>query len=583
MLFSTDSILSLAAIVTSSLAVAEAAAIARREPVATFKRGNYFESRAASTSSSSNVTSASSSYELVNTTYGAIQGTNGTYRDGVIAYKGIPFAAPPLADLRWKAPQDQYWNTTLVADTFGYECPQSAGGAAALSSGYDDFNEDCLTLNIWRPNSTASDLPVYLWIHGGRFSGGSGIVPTYNGEGLAVQDIIVVNMNYRLGPLGFLASSELDDEAEDGVSGNYGVLDMIKALDWVHSEIENFGGNSSQITVGGQSSGSASSLAMMWSPLSRDKVAGIVAESGIRGVHDPLTGSLATSYRNKTEALEFGEQVYETMNVTTIAEMRALNVSDLISELDNLASNLYEGTQFINITTFLEPPEWRPVIDSNSTILPYNYSQSLSMLQHADVPVLSGNNADESGASVAPGMTVDTYTTQIDDLFSNYDTNQTWMTLWPANTTDEANNQTNILFRDYARVSSWSWSNLWTQGGAKSKVYTYFWNHTPGNQTDEGAYHGSELFFAFNNVPYSADYVTWYEDDLIVQTNMTAYWANFIKSGDPNGDDLATWEASTEEGKQTMWLGDKFGMGNITETEEKREYIDAWWSNLQAY
>lgn len=207
-----------------------------------------------------------------------------------------------------------------------------SGGAGIFNNGKNITSEDCLYLNIWTPtyNTTvdlgSKRLPVYVWIYGGRFEGGSGDVLTYDGSGLASKGIIVVTFNYRMGPFGFLAHPDLSAESAHNASGNYGILDQQFALQWVHDNIGGFGGNSSQVTVGGQSAGSASALDTMWSPLTRGLVQGVIAESGARGPHDPLTGSLATSYRLRAAAEAEGVAFLQNFNISTINALR--NVSE---------------------------------------------------------------------------------------------------------------------------------------------------------------------------------------------------------------------------------------------------------------
>ena len=194
--------------------------------------------------------------QQVKTNYGTVQGAVSDVNSAVTSYKGIPFATPPIGDLRWTAPTaPSNWTGVLNATSFGADCAQSYSPLGLFSSGSEDISEDCLYMNIWTPtNATStSNLPVYLWIYGGRFEGGAGSVPTYDGSNMAAKDIVVVNFNYRMGPFGFLAHTELDEESGHNASGNYGLLDQIQALTFVQENIAAFGGNASHITVGGQS------------------------------------------------------------------------------------------------------------------------------------------------------------------------------------------------------------------------------------------------------------------------------------------------------------------------------------------
>lgn len=536
-----------------------------------------------------------SANRVINTTQGLLQGGPSEYVDGVTSYKGIPFASPPTGSNRWKAPQTAAsWTGVRNATAFGLQCAQAAGTVGIFESASTESSEDCLTLNIWTPayNGTSDlaskNLPVYFWIFGGRFEIGSGDVPTYDGSTLAAQDIIVVTMNYRLGAFGFLAHPDLSAESGHNSSGNYGILDQQAALQWVHDNIANFGGNPNQVTVGGQSAGSASSLAAMWSPLTKGLVHGIIAESGARGPRDPLTGSLATSHRNKTHAEAQGVDFLATMNVTSIEELRALDTATLTAE-GTLSDTIFVGTQFEDAgSAFLEPPVWRPVIDGY--VLPYTYGEALRTDAHLDVPVMTGNNHDESGASPSPGMTVDTYNGQFEATFEDFSSD--FFCLYPANTTDLANNQTNAFFRDLSRVSTFDWAVDWAAGGASSDVFVYFFSHTPASNAASGTYHGAELWYTFGNIPW-ADWNStdvWTDADYAVKEVVQQYWINFISYGNPNGKTnssaLTYFPPTTNETRQVMFLGDSYGAEPLvqgTDADAGFEFINSWFDTLLEY
>ncbi|PYH79231.1 carboxylesterase [Aspergillus uvarum CBS 121591] len=530
--------------------------------------------------------SSTSQLPVINTTLGDVQGQYSPFRGGDVAvvYKGIPFAAAPTGDNRWKAPRPATsWSGVLNATEFGPQCAQTISSAGIFSSGKTTTSEDCLYLNIWTPNYndtsdiTSKNLPVYFWIYGGRFEGGSGDVLTYDGTGLAAKDIIVVTINYRLGAFGYLAHPELSAESGHNSSGNYGILDQQAALRWVHENIANFGGNSSQITVGGQSAGSASALDSMWSPLNKGLVAGVIAESGARGPHDPMTGSAATSYRTKAAAEAQGVEFLKELNVTSLAAARKVPTETLIG-YDSLSDTIFEGTQFQNLSSFfMEPPMWRPNIDGY--VLPYGYGESLSLDAHLDVPILTGNNKDESGASTDAGLTVASYKELYTELFANNASQ--FFKLYPGQSLAQANNNSNEFYRDLSRVGTWEWSVDWAAGGAKSPVYTYYFTRSPAENRDEGAYHGSELWYTFNNIPYS-DYsnVTWYPYDYIVEERMSNYWVNFIRTGNPNGDGLPEFPPSTKEKQQTMWLGNSWGSGPLSAEDARIEFVESWMATM---
>ncbi|KAI9661754.1 MAG: hypothetical protein M1821_008993 [Bathelium mastoideum] len=512
----------------------------------------------------------SSSPPLVSVHYGEILGTTSPYRNDVSVFRGIPYAGSVSGANRWKPPpKPSIWSPSILnATSFGPQCPQDTMGVSIFSSN-NTIAEDCLNLNVWTPaNATAnSSLPVYFWIYGGRFTGGSDAVVTYDGSGLAGEhSIVVVTLNYRLGPLGFLAHPSLAAEADaNNSSGNYGLLDMQAALHWVTEEIAAFGGNKSHVVVGGQSTGSSGALDMMFSPLSSDLIASVISESGARGPRDPLTGSEATSYRLKAAAEENGIATLASWNVSTIAQARNLSL-DSIMIPDAEGDTIFEGSPLQN-----------------------SYTDALAggPSAHADVPILTGNNAAESGASPNPGFTLATYEGNYTAMFANL--SNTFFDLYPANTTDQANSASNEMWWDLNRVGTWDWATAWTAGGAVSPVYTYFWTHAPPNQT-AGAYHGSELWYTFDNLPFSSDYAgasgDWQPVDYAIEVRMSVYWANFIRYGDPNGlagPGNASWEASTQKGKQTMWLGDSWGMSAVAASEAKLEFLQHWFATQPAW
>ena len=508
--------------------------------------------------------------------YGSILGTYSDFRKDVQVFRGIPYADDTGGSNRWKPPlKPSNYSGLLDATEFGANCPQTDISPSIFSSPNTNISEDCLNLNIWRPAnaSTGDNLPVFVWIYGGRFSGGSGDVRTYDGAGLASKGIIVVTLNYRLGPFGFLAHPALSAESGYNSSGNYGLLDMQAALHWVNEEIAHFGGDTNRVTVGGQSAGSSAALDMMFSPLSRDLIAGCIAESGARGTHDPLTGSLATSYRHKGPAEANGISVLKSLNVSTIAQARKLSMAALLTE-DNLSDTIFEGTRFENISNFSEPPEFRPVLDGY--VLTHSYTDALRLNAHADVPTLTGNNADESGAVPNPSTSLSTYKSNFTAMFANLSSE--FFSLYPTANATQAADETNEFWRDLSRVGTWQWASAWTAGGAKSTVYTYYWTHAPPNQTS-GAYHGSELWYTFNNLPYSDAAMPWTKTDYAIEGRMSEYWANFIRKGNPNGGNLTDFPAS-ETKAETMWLGDEWGVGMAANTEKKVEFVGKWLSAL---
>jgi carboxylesterase 2 len=331
------------------------------------------------------------------------------------------------------------------------------------------------------------------------------------------------------------------------------------------------GGNPDHMTVGGQSAGSASALDMMYSPLSSDKIVGSIAESGARGPRDLETYTLATSHRSK-DAAELSDVAFLTeMNVTTIAELRNVSMADLL-EYDSASDTTLVGTDFANVSAFMEPPVWRPVIDGY--VLPYNYGESLGLNAHSDILIMTGNNKDESGASPSPGLTLQSYQEQYSEMFANLST--TFFYLYPASNDTTADDASNDMFRDLSRVSTWDWATAWYTGGAKSDVFVYYFTHALPNQTS-GAYHGSELWYAFGNIPTFYN-LTWTAQDYALQAQISQYWANFIKTGNPNGGNLTNFPVTTQNATQVMWLGDSTGASYLTPDSTKFDFLQKFFS-----
>ncbi|PSR80089.1 carboxylesterase [Coniella lustricola] len=552
---------------------------------------------------------SSSASPIVRTSYGHIQGAASEYRDGVSAFKGIPYAAPPVGDLRWRPPvKPAPWGTDVLnATSFSNQCIQTFSNInqSIWTDMYLPVSEDCLYLNVWTSNlNSSAKQPVYLWMHGGRFWDGSGEVVTFDGSGLAAEGIVVVTINDRLGPFGYLAHPELAAESPHNVSGNYGVLDMIASVEWVRDQIQYFGGDPGKITVGGQSSGSSCALDMLYSPLASGMIAGAIPESGARSPRDPTTGSLATSYRTMDAALAHGKDYLSQLKVSTIEEARNVSVEVFLANQGALLledDTIFEDTPWFNLTSsFMEPPLFRPVLDGY--VLQYTYGDNLKYNGHADVPVMTGNNLDESGSNLDPGLTVATYKQYFDQFFSNTNLTASFYELWPANNDTQANDNSNDFFQVMSRVSTWQWGQDYYAGLANdasiqttaslnstnaANVYTYFFTTAPPfdsgyvSPNTAGSYHGAEQLYVFNNIPYNHPTGNWTSTDYAVQSQMVQYWVNFIKYGNPNGHvtetstgNLTYWPVSGDEGT-TMWLGDSWG-ADVVADEAKKQFVLEW-------
>ncbi len=328
----------------------------------------------------------------------------------------------------------------------------------------------------------------------------------------------------------------------------------------------------------------------MYSALTADLgVAGIIAESGARAPQDPMTAGLATSHRWKDEAEAAGaDWLASTLNVSSIAEARQVNVS-VIAALGNAMDTTIDSTVYgrSNLSdAFTDPPLWRPVVDGY--VFPYGYGEALAKNAHLDVPIMTGNNKDESGAADGTTLEPAAYTAGFEEVFAaNATLAKRFFELYPVgNGSATTGDVFNTFFRDLSRVSSWSWAKQWAAGGSNSSVYTYYWTTTPAENPSSGAYHGSELWYTFNNIPYS-DYsnVTWRELDYQIADTMSDYWANFIRTGSPGkaGANATEFVATTADRYVTMWLGDAFEPIGLANSTARVEFILEWLSTLEKW
>jgi len=530
--------------------------------------------------SARSVTAAMS--EPVRTEAGLLSGIPG--RDPSIrVYRGIPFAAPPVGELRWRAPKSPVrWQGIRKADQFGSICPTPRHSNEPMS-------EDCLFLNVWTGASSESERrPVLVWFHGGGFITGSGSDPLHDGEGLARKGVVLVTLNYRLGPLGFLATPELSEESGHHASGNYGLLDQIAALEWVQKNIAAFGGDPKRVTIFGHSAGAGSVGFLSMSPLAKGLFQRALAESQVRHPRDLELRYLSLSWRPLKGAEQAGVKYAEAHGAHFLRELRGMSWQQLIAGSDVPDVDVNTGSS-------ARPPLFRPVIDG--WVVPQNYFQSFHKGAHNPVAFAAGNNLDEGGAvpetaftmlrspgatrpditlgSPNPNVTLKNYLSAANQKFGAM--TEEFLKLYPASTDNEAARANNAAIRDNSRVSTYLWATEWTRVN-KTPVYTYFWTHAPpGPDHDRrGAYHGSEINYVFNNL-YATD-KPWTDEDRKIADVMSSYWAHYATNGNPNGKDLPVWPAFDPKSPTVMELGDRFGP--LPVADEAR--MDFWRRFFQA-
>ena len=323
----------------------------------------------------------------------AVQGgvISGAQADGVWSYLGIPYAAPPIGELRWRPPQPvESWEGTRSCLRYGPSCPQQTSLLETALLGVGRTSEDCLYLNVWTPaRSPDEKLPVMVWIHGGSFTSGSGSMPVYAGEKLAgAGDVVVVTINYRLGPFGFLAHPELSKESPRGVSGNYGLLDQIAALKWVRHNIAAFGGDPQRVTAFGESAGAISILDLMASPLAGGLFQRAIVQSGIL-LEAGLGSQTGTTLAQAEQAGEaFARRAgVDSSGAAALAAMRGLSADELLAAAGQKGDFLTAGLSY------------KPVVDGY--VLPDSATDVFAAGRQLDVPLLIGSNSDEGETFVA--------------------------------------------------------------------------------------------------------------------------------------------------------------------------------------
>jgi para-nitrobenzyl esterase len=473
--------------------------------------------------------------DVVQTDKGAVQGS--TSADSKVhIFKGIPYAAPPVGELRWKAPQPSAsWEGTRSAVEFGPRCMQTNvfGDMVFRDKGP---SEDCLYLNVWTPSEAANaHLPVMVWIYGGGFVAGATSEPRQDGENLARKGVVVVSMNYRLGLFGFFALPELASESDHKAAGNYGLLDQAAALDWVRRNIAAFGGDPNNVTIFGESAGSFSVSALMASPLSKDLIHKAIGESGAFFGETLRAKSLAQAEEDNAKFAR------ESLGTDSLTALRAMPADKLLASTGGRNAFRFE-----------------PIIDGY--FLPQPVSEIYASGKQAHVPLLAGWNADEGSYHAIFQHEAPTAQNFIAWAHSHFgEKAKAFLKVYPAATDEEAKRSAQDLAGDqFIGFSTWKWLQMQLETG-KSPVYRYKFEDAPpaaaGSTEKEshGAYHSAEIEFVFEALP--SKNLPWRPEDTKLSDEMSSYWTNFAKNGDPNGDDLPKWpQYDKQDGYQVMHL-----------------------------
>jgi para-nitrobenzyl esterase len=479
----------------------------------------------------------------VKTASGLVSGTAGR-NPAVSVFKGIPFGAPPVGPLRWHAPTaPASWTGVRKGDAFSPSCIQTIVTEKKPWTyefmAHGEVSEDCLYLNVWTPAASPSARrPVFVYIYGGGNVEGSGSIPAYDGEGLASKGLVVVTFNYRVGVLGFLSHPDLNKESSYHASGNYGLLDQIAAVRWVHDNIAAFGGDPDRVTVAGQSAGASAVHSLTASPLAKGLFHRAIADSGGGG------GGARTMADQEADGVKFAT----AKKANGIAELRAMPWQDVVVSVPGL--------------------RFAPVPDGYA--LPAAVRETFAAGRQNDVPTLTGINADEGGAVPHPATTLESFQR---DARQRYGASaDEFLKLYPAANDEEARRAQNDSARDRARTTLYLWA-MDRGKTAKTNAFTYFWTHTlPGPDADQyGAFHTSEVPYVLNTLSMSSRPFT--PKDHQIAATLSSYWANFAAAGDPNAKGLAAWPAVAKDAPQTMEVGDDFRPMPIAGTPARIEFF----------
>ncbi len=486
---------------------------------------------------------AQSAPPRIKTANGTLEGV--TEPSGIQAFKGVPFAAPPVGDLRWKAPQPvKNWTNVRPANQFGPRAMQRAifGDMNFRSNG---MSEDCLYLNVWTPAKTGKEkLPVLVYFYGGGYVAGDGSEPRYDGESMAKQGIVALTVNYRLGPFGFMAHPELTAESPQKASGNYALMDQTAALRWVKQNIAAFGGDPDRVTIAGESAGSFSVSAQVITPLARGLFAGAIGESG------SMLGTFAPVPLASAE--QIGVKFAGLVGAKSLADLRNMSAEQILEATALPASPRFSAT-------------------TDGYFFPKNPVAVFTAGEQAHVPLLVGWNSEESSYQGVLGKeepTSENFTKSVQKLYGNRADDV--LKVYSASTgADVIQAATDLASDRFIGYSTWKWADMQAKTGGGKPVYRYFYSRPRPPMTAEmgdaapalaggvvkagsanavpparGAAHSAEIEYAMGNLPTN-NVFAWTPDDYKVSKTMQRYFVNFIKTGNPNGSGLPRWTPIT--------------------------------------
>jgi para-nitrobenzyl esterase len=468
----------------------------------------------------------------------------GIASDGLTVYKGIPFAAPPVGDLRWREPQPAgTWQGVRKADQFAPGCIPSMGGPPPSGA-----SEDCLYLNIWTPAKSPTErVPVLVWIYGGGFNAGATSVPVHDGGKLARRGVMLVTIGYRVGVIGFLAHPELSAESPHRVSGNYGLLDMVAALQWIQRNIGAFGGDPKRVTIFGESAGGIAVSMLCASPVAKGLFQGAISQSG--GSFGPVghTPSPGENMRPLADAEAGGAELAKAASAASLKELRALPAEKVIE-----AGRRQRGMAW-------------PIVDG--WVIPDDQYKLYEAGRFNDTDILVGYNSDE-GASFSRDKTPEEYVDGVKKRYGAFA--ERLLAAYPT-----AKDSVPKTARDLARDSAfgwqtWVWARLQSRHG-KGKAYYYYFDqhedHPPGSpRAGYGAPHGVDVPYVFENLDDKHQTA----DDRRISDAMAAYWTNFAKRGTPNGKGVPAWPAFNDKNPVVMYFAGTAHTGPVPSADSMK-------------
>ncbi len=455
---------------------------------------------------------------VVKTENGQIEGTINRAGD-VRIFRGVPFAAPPVGNLRWKSPQPvANWTGIRKCQAFGPSPMQ--GKPVPFMYWSSEFlipeapiSEDCLYLNVWTGAKSATEKrPVIVYIPGGGFRSGGGACPIYDGESMAKKGVVFVTINYRLGVFGFLAHPELTQESGYHASGNYAILDMIAALRWVQKNIAALGGDPANVTIAGQSAGAFAVNFLTASPLAKGLFQRAIAESGGSFVTSPIRPNITLEGAEKQ-----GVAFAKSLNANSLSELRAKSADELLKTNGGLSAPITDGY-----------------------VVPESIYEIYANGHQNDVPLIVGWNEEDRVSG--PPAKAEAFREQVKKRFG--DKADAYLKVYPAQTDSEAAQSQLASSRDESfGIQDYTWATMQAKTG-KAPVYVYNFNRklpASSPETQFGAFHSGEIVYAYDNLHTLNR--PWEPVDQKLATTMSSYWVNFAKTGNPNGKNVPNWPA----------------------------------------